>query len=285
MAIGGSIHLQPGAEIQGDAVCLGGRFTLDEDVLVDGDAVSVWGTMDDSPLATVDGELVEVGGFGPVINISDDGWSSGFRGVGTFFQRLVWAMILVGLGLVVFWVFPDRMGRVSETVAEDGVKSFFAGLAFYILWPAVFIALIITIIGILGAIALMFITPLIMLFGYLAVGDSFGNALLQRFTGSPVSRPLALLVGILCLEAPVLLAQVFKMIGVFPLVHILLLLWIVVLGVASCMGVGAILVTRFRARPPEPRAEDSGDYPTPSGGTPLPQVPPRPAPPVPPRQG
>jgi hypothetical protein len=116
----------------------------------------------------------------------------------------------------------------------------------------VFIALVITIVGIPVAIMLIFLTPLLVLFGYAGVAQVVGEGMGSRFLGSGGLRR-SIFVGLIILEGSVLLARMFGVIGsVFGILAVLFgLVGYTVIFVATTMGFGAVIMTRFRPELPE----------------------------------
>jgi hypothetical protein len=220
------------------------------------------------------GDLTEVqGGFGP-INIPSDifGVHDFSYSLWEFLTRIVWVFILVGLGVVSFQIFPSRMARIAETVDQRGLVSFLAGLAGWVLWLPVFILLCITVVGIPVAILFFFVTPIMMVLGYLAVARVSGAKVGRAGTGS------AILAGVFLLESAVLICHLFSLFGSFfeLLAVILCVIGWCVIFVAATMGYGAILITRFR---PEERGMGGampppGTQPPPYQPAPPPQAPP-----------
>jgi hypothetical protein len=147
VAIGGSVTLREGAEVGGEVVSMGGVVTLEDSTRVGSDVVSMWGKVKASPSADVGGHVSDVGfgGFHPdKIGLVDEEEGMGHR-VLMFLGRVVWVLLLVGLGILAYSVFPRRMQRLSETVERRGLVTFLAGMAGWILWLPAFALLCITI--------------------------------------------------------------------------------------------------------------------------------------------
>lgn len=254
VAIGGNITHGEGASVDGNTVCLGGRLTLEDGTRIGGDAVTIWGSIRRAATAEIAGQEVEVGG-GPVFGgklppffgggAAGDFWS--------LFRQIVWAATLLGLGVLLFVLFPTRMERVSGTVEISSLKAFFAGLAGWILYLPVFLALVITIIGIPVALLLLLLTPVLLMIAYAGTADALGRRLGGRFTGRVVPGRNAVLIGVLLLQAAPLLARVFGLVGsVFEiLAFVLNFLAAAVAFVAVTCGFGALLISRFRPAQPE----------------------------------
>ncbi|HET9235221.1 MAG TPA: hypothetical protein VFP10_13885 [Candidatus Eisenbacteria bacterium] len=250
VSIGGDVTLEDGAEVEGDVVCMGGTLTLGDSVLIGSDAVSLWGALDVSPTAKIGGHVTDVG-VGqavPKFDLWDRHRGTGSRLLG-FMGRVVWVLLLVGMGLVAFSVFPTRMRRVAATVEHRTIVTFLAGMAGWILWLPAVLLLCITLVGIPVAILLVVFTPIMALLGYLAVAEVVGKRLVQRLGITPAGAFKTMLVGVGALEGAVLLGKFLGMIGSF--LHyfgmLLAVLGWSVIFVAVTMGFGAFLMTRFRA--------------------------------------
>jgi hypothetical protein len=250
VSIGGNVHLKEGAEVEGDLVCMGGTLTLDDSVKVGSDAVSLWGRLKMAPSAKVYGHVSEVG-VGravPPIGLWNHHEGAGSRVLG-FFGRIVWVLLLIGMGLLAFSLFPTRMRRLADTVHQRGLVTFLAGMAGWILWLPAVVLLCITLVGIPVAILFIVFTPIMALLGYLAVAEIVGKRLVDRLNFSPVTATKIMFVGVVALESAVLLGKFLGLIGSF--LHyfgmLLAVLGWSVIFVAVTMGFGAFLITRFRA--------------------------------------
>ena len=255
VSIGGNVNLKDGAEVEGDVVCMGGTLTLGDSVKVGSDAVSLWGRLKSSPSSKVYGHSSEVGvgrAFHPV-GVFNQHQGAGSRVLG-FIGRIVWVLLLVGMGLLAFSVFPGRMRRLADTVHQRGLVTFLAGMAGWILWLPAVVLLCITLVGIPVAILFIVFTPIMALLGYLAVAEIVGKRMVERLNFAPVTGTKIMLVGVVSLEAAVLLGKFLGFIGSF--LHyfgmLLAVLGWSVIFVAVTMGFGAFLLTRFRnaAEPP-----------------------------------
>jgi hypothetical protein len=174
--------------------------------------------------------------------------ASGSRVLG-FFGRIVWVLLLIGMGLLAFSLFPTRMARLSNTVQHRGLVTFLAGMAGWILWLPAVVLLCITLVGIPVAILFIVFTPIMALLGYLAVAEIVGKRLVERLNFAPATGTKIMFVGIVALESAVLLGKFLGLLGSF--LHyfgmLLAVLGWSIIFVAVTMGFGAFLITRFRA--------------------------------------
>lgn len=253
VAVGGRVEIADRAKVAGDVVSVGGDVSIGDSAQVFGDAVSVWGGMDIASTAVVSGEQVQVGGLGFAPKL---GFPFGIarRDTGhdlwSFIRRAVWVLVLVGLGVLAYTLFPTRMRRLSGAAESRGLVAFLAGFAGLILWLPAFVLLCVTIIGIPVALLLIFLTPVAMLLGYLAVAEAAGRRLLRgRSNVSAPSLVMTVGAGILALEGILLAAGFLRAFGsAFDLLgSILGLVGWSVIAIAVTMGFGAFLMTRFRA--------------------------------------
>lgn len=125
VAIGGSIYLEPGAEVYGDAVSLGGTINLQGD-------------------ARIGGQQVSMGSFS-LDNIHIGPFFSNWLG----FNLSVWRLLsLLFLGLIVFWLVPQHVHRSSAAVELNPLRSVIFGLLGYLALIPMTILLLITVLGI-----------------------------------------------------------------------------------------------------------------------------------------
>ena len=253
VSIGGNVNLKDGAEVEGDVVCMGGMLTLGDSVKVGSDAVSLWGRSKISPSAKVYGHVQDVSvGGGPFPHVNSPfGFhreATGSRVLG-FFGRIVWVLLLVGMGLLAFSLFPTRMRNLANTVHHRGLVTFLAGMAGWILWLPAVVLLCITLVGIPVAILFIVFTPIMALLGYLSVAEIVGKRLIERLNLNPATGIKIMVVGVLALEGAVLVGKFLSILGSF--LHffgvILAVLGWSIIFVAVTMGFGAFLITRFRA--------------------------------------
>jgi len=282
VSVGGNIRLDEGAAVTGDCVAVGGNLTLADSTRVGRDAVSVWGQLRVAPTSKVYGEQTEVSGLG--LNLPSGTLAfqeeHGFLGrVWRFLRRVIWLFILAALGTLAFHLFPTRMQYLADTVQTRGPVAFLAGLAGWILWLPLFILLCVTIVGIPVAILLIFLTPVLVLLGYAAAGYVAGEKGLRLFGGGGLFKRM--LTGLLILEGALLLGRLLGVLGsIFDVFGLTLaVIGFCIIFIALTVGLGAVLMTRFRPQPATPSATPA---PPASGPTPGYRPPPlRPAPPPP----
>lgn len=209
VAIGGSIYLEPGAEVYGDAVSLGGTINLQGDARIGGQQVSMGSfSLDD----------IHIGPF-----------FSNWLG----FNLSVWRLLsLLFLGLIVFWLVPQQVNRSSAAAELNPLRSVVFGLLGYLALIPMTILLLITVLGI----------PLIPILWLLVVaGRLLGQVCLGLLAGRWLAPKLNLqttdvyqmLLGLL----------VLGLITAIPVVGGLASLFY------GLVGFGAALWTRFGTKP------------------------------------
>jgi hypothetical protein len=282
VSVGGNIRLEEGAAVTGDCVSVGGNLTLADSTRVGRDAVSVWGQLRVAPTARVFGDQTEVSGLG--FDIPSGTWGfqeehSFIHKVWRFLRRVIWLFVLAALGALAFHLFPTRMKYLADTVESRGLMAFLAGLAGWILWLPLFILLCVTIVGIPVAILLIFLTPVLVLLGYVAAGFVVGERGLRIFGDGGLYKRM--FTGLLFLEGALLLGRLLGVLGFFfdVLGLTLAMIGYCIIFIAITVGFGAIIITRFRPEPPAPvpASRPTGYQPPPARPEP-PQAPPPPAP-------
>ena len=241
VAVMGSVHLMPGAR-------------------VDGDVVSIGGTIDQAPGATIKGESVQLG-FLPFT------FGLPARSVILFAIATGW-LVSMFTGWIFALLFPAGMLRVATVVERRPAASFFLGMLSV---PGFFVALIllcITVVGIPLAVLLPMIYMLIGYAGQLAATAVLGARITRRSLADGVMAPL--LVGTMFVAA--LLGVGAMMLvggGAAQPVSLFLLVsgGLLILGLGA-LGTGAFLLSRFGTRPRD--VVWRGHAPRPTAADPIP---------------
>jgi hypothetical protein len=220
--------------VQGDATAIGADILVKNGGVVRGDAVSVGGRVRVEPGGVVEGDRVGVGGaVGPAVFTAPDLHHLGRPGLGRWFSdlahRLVAFLSFAGAGVVVVGLFPNRVGRVAHRIQKAPGTSLFVGSVATggILFAA--LLFLVTVIGLPITFVLVALLGLAWLLGFVGLCQAIGDRL-------PVEhkvhgRWLAFLGGTLLVA----------FLGSLPVVGMLAVI------VASAVGVGAALTTRFGA--------------------------------------
>ncbi len=164
----------------------------------------------------------------------------------TAFHTLSWLGMLA-LALPVAALFPRALGHVVGQIEGEPGRTALIGLCAVVLAVPALVLVAITIIGIPVAIAAALGLAAAWFFGYVGVVVLVGRATL-RLGGLPAPNPLlAVLVG----AALVAVAEWVPILGG--------LVWMAV----ACLGVGAVLLTRFGTGSPWPRGGAGAGQPSP----------------------
>jgi hypothetical protein len=283
---GGSVNVEEGETIYGDAVAIGGSVRVDGTVTdnavavggnlvlgpkadVRGDAVVVGGTLRRDPGAQIGGKVVDVGSG----SFDFEGWRgwSGlpfgrmffpFGGAALGLLALVSTLARVALlgvlASLVVLVGRDYVERVAARAVAEPMKAGAIGfLAQLLVIPVMVLAtivLVVTIIGIPLAIVLIPVAVLglavVGLVGFTAVAFYVGHLVNQRFNWSDRNPYLSVFTGIVVLISPVLIARLIGLAGglVFPISGTLAFLGFLLEYLAWTVGFGAVALLRF-ARP------------------------------------
>lgn len=242
VAFGGDAVVAPGEVVESVAAFGGDAIVRGR---VEGDVVAFGGDVELAPGAEVLGSVSSFGGEvdaapGARWDASDQGlaWTEPTErtGLGAFledtFRQLVAHGLLFLLALLLMGLAPDRVGAMQVAIVRDPVRTALHGLAGYVTSAALMIALAITLIGIPAAVALALVLPLATYVGLAASATVIGAALpVDGLRGRPVRQLAA---GVLML----FVASLVPYLGT------------IVIAAASCLGVGALIRTRFRASPP-----------------------------------
>lgn len=241
VSYGGPITVESGARVKGDAVAFGGDVVLEDGSVVEGDAVSFGGRVLRDEKATVKGEEVSFGSSGMVssmaahavkasnaVDLEKAEEHSGGLSLATFLVQFV-VFFVFGFLLMVFA--PQRMKGLESAVRSQPVLSGVVGFLALVLAMPLTIFLLITLIGIPVAavlwLALAFVVPM----GLAAIANTVGTSMpLGRIRRT---QAMVLALGLFVL---LLVAQV-------PVLGPLML------SLAVCVSLGAVLRTRLGATP------------------------------------
>lgn len=251
-SFGGDIVLGPNARIGGDVVAMGGHIQGDPRAVVMGDVVGGGGRVNPwgftrqpqvffappqpmaapRPLAQPipPTPLQPLASNAPSAPTSEPSWIE--EGVSHMVESLVAHGLLFLLALVLSGLFPQRMSALHVAIIREPFKSGALGIGSYLGAIVIAIALVITVLGIPLAFVLGLAIPLATYVGLAACATVIGAALpVGALDGKPVMRLLA---GVGVLWA----ASLVPVIGG------------VLVAIVACIGVGALVRTRFRSDAP-----------------------------------
>lgn len=246
MVAGGSLNVA--GRIEGDAVVMGGSLILQETAYVDGDVSVLGGSVTRASGATVTGEVITGLMLGrpalpafaqsPLLQAP---WAAArvsgpellLRAVLRVFAGFLLATLMAALALAVLSFAPDATRRVGNAVVAVPGLTFIVGLITFVLALGLALLLAITICFIPIAFLLMMALVLAMTFGWIALGWLLGDRLLRALN---IGEPHPLLSGVIGVALITLVAQL-------PCVGIALA------GLASSLGLGAVVLTRMGTQP------------------------------------
>lgn len=229
VAFGGNVDVS--GRVLGDATAFGGDVIVHNGGSVDGDAVSFGGIVQVHPGGSVQGDRVSLSGAShlvPTVSTAATVDEPGFLQV--LYRRVIFLLSLLGAGVLVVGLVPERVGRVARAVDGQPLRSLLVG-AFAVLFLSVATLLFaVTIIGIPISLLLVGGLGLAWLLGFVGLSQALGDRI--PALKQPRGRWLAFLVG----------GLVVTFAGFLPFVG-----WLVILS-TSILGVGAALVSRFGAK-------------------------------------
>jgi hypothetical protein len=250
VAIGGDVTVK--GTVTGDVVAVGGDVLVASTGVIEGDAVSVGGEVKKETGARVKGTKAVVNFF-PKNFSTFPSFFGAFQGL-ALFARIIKIMLFLFLGIVVISIVPKNVAKVKDQIGQDFLKSALVGFAGEILILPIFLLLIVTIIGIPVAILVL---PLLILatfiLGYTGISYLIGEKLKESTSLKPDTPILTVVVGILAVEAVLLVARVVGIFGHLfsPFSWILTFIGWMIWYVAITVGFGASILTRLGTRPKE----------------------------------
>lgn len=242
-------------EVVGDAVSFGGNTIVEG--TVEGDAVSFGGSVVLREGGDVRGETVAFGGTVETLtqaastDAADAGASSDhgqgpietvWNWIGETARSAVMHVLLFLIGLLLIGAFRDRLGAMQVTMIKDGLKTAGTGLVGYVAAVGCLLLFAVTIIGIPAAVVIGLAIPVATYVGLAAAATVLGAVLpIPQFQGKEVHQ-LAAGVAVLFMASLVPVAG-----GLAT-------------AIAACLGVGALLRTRFAPTPPTDLPNGEGPY-------------------------
>lgn len=256
VVMGGSARVA--GEVNGDVVTFGGNLVLQATAVVDGDLVNIGANIVRDDRAVVRGSQVEgleFRGFPRFwtfptrisFNRGIDVWS---RFIFDIFKSIFVALALAALGLLVVLFWPKQTQMVSQAILTAPLPSGGVGLLTAVVALALMVLFAITICLSPVAFLLGVATLVAGVFGWIAVGLLVGQELLEAFKVRGITPMIAVVVGILLIS----------LLGAIPCIGIIAAI------VAGCLGLGAVVLTRFGTQ----------TYPLPARVPPAPPVPTQP---------
>jgi cytoskeletal protein CcmA (bactofilin family) len=234
--------------ITGDVVIVGGQVDLDDKAVVTGDVVTIGGQLDRAEGAEVQGDVVNnlppdvqipSGQIPPAIQIPDQVVNVRFNPFLEFGRVVGSAVFMAVLGMLATLFFRDRLDRVSQAAVTQPLTASSIGLLTIVVMFLVAITIILLPFVLLGLIPLAFAW----LFGIISigqeVGDRFAKALRQDW--EPVVTT-----GLGTFALVFVIASIQSMNELLPFMACVT--WILP-ALVGLLAIGAVVVTRFGARP------------------------------------
>ena len=244
--------------IESDLVVTNGDITLGDDACVEGNVVCSWNCdIEQAEGARVEGTVID-GVSPPMLDfrfLPDfrferdrdfrmpfpvNGWAAAPGAVLRWAFRLIRGVasilvIAVVAGLVAL-IWPGQTARIGRTVAEAPGPTFGIGLLAALAAVAAIIVLAITICLVPTAILIALALGIAGLFGWIAVGALLGERLLETFNAREVAPMWAAGLGTLVISLVSAGLGLVRCLGILGAIATLVL---------GCMGLGAVVLTRF----------------------------------------
>jgi len=219
VTMGGDLHVKPGGAVRGDLVTMGGDVTVDEGATVEGQRVGMPGATKRVRVDLGDDD-------------DDDGDEASDRGGlpawlrGALGTAARYALLFL-LGLFLLGAMPERLAALERSVVRSPGRALATGLLGFVASVVLVVVLVITIIGIPAALVVLLAVPIGAYVGLAAVAATLGAALpIAALKERPVVQLAA---GVLAL----FVASLVPFAGTIAIV------------LATALGLGAILLTRF----------------------------------------
>jgi cytoskeletal protein CcmA (bactofilin family) len=237
VALDGSVSIT--GRVAGDVIVLGGGATLGEAARVAGDVFVLGGTVEVAPGAVIDGRTVSYPTVSSAWLTLLEGPSLGLPATSPLVVGAKLALLAgwLALSLVLFATAGREMLHTSESVAQDPFRNFLVGLTavLTLVLTALFLT---TLAASLVAIPMLFLVALLAillkLWGMVAVFHALGGWLSRRLLGQRLLPLTTVTVGLMLLG----IVRLLPWLGVWA--------W----TVATFVGVGAALTTKFGRREP-----------------------------------
>ena len=235
--------------INGDVVIVGGQVDLDDKAVVSGDVVTIGGQLDRAEGATVKGDVVNnlppnidipSAQFPPEIPIPNNPIVNvRFNPFMEFGRVMASATFMAVLGMLATLFFQDRLDRVSQAIVSQPLTTSSIGLLTIVVMFLVGITIILLPFVLLGLIPL----ALAWLFGIVSIGQEIGDRLAKalRQDWAPV-----ITTGLGTFALVFVVASVQSVNDLLPFLTCVTWILPVLVGL---LAIGAVVVTRFGARP------------------------------------
>lgn len=235
VVFGGNFDLA--GHVQRDVTMFGGIVTLSPTAMIERDVAVIGGQVDQKEGAIVRGRISRNEGFPPrftPVPLAAVPGNQSLDAVLGFGRWLVYATALAALGALVVVFMPKQARQVMDTSQAHAMPSVGVGCLTTFVAITLSILFIITLCGIPFGVVLLFAFAVAGTFGWIALGWLSGEKILQalKVRESLKVPVIAVIVGIF----------VLSVIGAVPWVG-----WLVA-AFLGCLGLGAVVLTRFGTR-------------------------------------
>jgi cytoskeletal protein CcmA (bactofilin family) len=261
VVIGGTVECN--GEVQGDVVIVGGQAHLEDMAVVSGDVVLVGGQIEQAEGAVIEGDLVNNvapqidmpnGKIPPIVPIVPDVppmppvpdvpslpgiVNNNFNPFFSFGRVFASSLLVAFLGILAVLFFQQRLDKVSQAVVVQPLMTMSIGLL------TVVALLLATVTLILIPFVLLSLIPLGLawLFGVIAVGQEIGERFAKAIhkDWAPVlTTALGTFILMFVVGSIQALNELTWLVGCFT--------WIIPVFIGF-LGIGAVVITRFGAKP------------------------------------
>ena len=291
LVVGGDLRVQ--GRVQGDVMVINGTLYLEEGGRISGDAATIGGEIVDNG-GRVRGELLELDDVSALAGLReavremdaddggddieaaveravsdrverasgrDRGWFDHIvEGIAGIFSTLAFGLVLAGIGAALIFYGRPYLDTVSDTIHGSLLRAGAVGLAAgFLVIPGFVVLLVALVVSIIGIPLLLLAIPLYPLavaaalaFGLLAAAHALGERTAQE--RSPIALRYHnayayLFTGLAMLLAPLFVAYLIGMTGFLGFIATLLKgLAYVLLWAAATVGLGAVVLSRAGTR-------------------------------------
>jgi hypothetical protein len=249
-AVNGAVRVS--GRVQGDVIAMGGDVVLERTARVAGDIFVLGGRLEARPGSTIGGRSVSYPSLGSAWLILLEGPSLGLSSLSRVVIAAKLALLAAWLGwaLLLFATNGREILDTSEAVSREPFRSFVVGLSgvLALFLTALFLtALAAALVSVPLLFLVVLIALLLKLWGLVAVFHASGRWLVSRLSSRRWSALNHAVVGLLALGG----LKLMPVVGTW--------VW----TVASLIGVGATLTTKFGRREPWLQDHDEEAHPLP----------------------
>jgi hypothetical protein len=192
-----------------------------------------------------------------VRDVSSWGRDAVFNAFSNLMEVVFTTLALMALGVVLMLLLPKQVAQVGQTVSEAPLPSIGVGLLTLLVLLILLPLLVIICIGIPVAILVLLAAAAAAIFGWIAVGIVVGQRVLEALRVGEYQPLLEVIIGV----------PVVRLLSAVPCLG-----WLLGL-IVTCVGLGAVALTRFGTVAYEPSSKPPDDVPAPPPAPELPSAP------------